>query len=162
MNKKRWPMKPVICLALGCALVLSACVSNKTRAERFVAGNRENLSRLELGMTRAQLVQLMGVESVVNLSNPARSESFMGADGKPVEVIYYCVSRKCRREGETPIVIADGRVTGWGRGFLESQPYRAAPSKGFHITVDRNTNSTVRTETVTPPAPAPDSSPKSP
>ena len=108
-------------LVLGAAsLALSGCVLNVGEGdkgwstgnswERVQEQNRVNLSKLSLGMTRDQVMTLMGTADF--------NEAYTKQD-KTVNVLYYRTQRT-REDGTTtkdectPIVITDNRVVGWG------------------------------------------------
>ncbi|KIO37242.1 DUF3192 domain-containing protein [Shewanella sp. cp20] len=108
-------------LVLGAAsLALSGCVLNVGEGdkgwstgnswERVQEQNRVNLSKLSLGMTRDQVLTLMGTADF--------NEAYTKQD-KTINVLYYRTQRT-REDGTTtkdectPIVITDNRVVGWG------------------------------------------------
>nr|WP_275659134.1 MULTISPECIES: DUF3192 domain-containing protein [Shewanella] len=102
------------------SLALSGCVLNVGEGdkgwstgnswERVQEQNRVNLSKLSLGMTRDQVMTLMGTADF--------NEAYTKQD-KTVNVLYYRTQRT-REDGTTtkdectPIVITDNRVVGWG------------------------------------------------
>ena len=96
-------------------VLLAACTSS------FLKANRENLARLEFGMTKEQAHAVMGREGVKNYNNPYRTAMFMGKDGRPVEVFYYWTDHTVEKgvpdRDLTPVVFHDGKVVGWGREF---------------------------------------------
>lgn len=96
--------------------------------------NREHLGRLAIGMTRDQVLEVMGTgtkEARVRgpfgrfpVSNPYRTETVTMKDGSVVEVLLYCTDFRgaefaISEDELTPIVLKDGRVIGWGRTFFE-------------------------------------------
>lgn len=74
------------------------------------AQNRENLSKLAIGMNREQVISLMGTADF--------TEAYV-KQGQEVAILYYRTQR-IRGDGTTtkdectPIVLADNKVTGWG------------------------------------------------
>ena len=114
-------------LVLGAAsLALSGCVLNVGEGdkgwstgnswERLQEQNRVNLSKLSLGMTRDQVLTLMGTADF--------NEAYTKQD-KTINVLYYRTQRT-REDGTTtkdectPIVITDNRVVGWGEKAYHS------------------------------------------
>lgn len=90
--------------------------------------NRTRLASLEIGMSRADVDAVMGSESrwlndnIGWIDNPYRSSSFKDEQGRAVTVLYYYTDLEHRddviTEGElTPVVLRDGEVIGWGKGF---------------------------------------------
>ena len=111
----------------------------------FRALNRQNLSHLEIGMTKETVMERMGegfaTDVYTNLqsvtaTNPYKSEMYT-VDGTDYEVLYYYTDsvRKKRLnihlpglekaspildEELTPVVLQSHRVVGWGRAFLKT------------------------------------------
>ena len=94
--------------------------------DNFRTTNRENLSRITIGMTREQVSQVMGIRSAYTLdgtvNNPYRTAAFT-ANNKQYDIVYYYTDLK-RADGAitddelTPIVFEDGKVIGWGQEML--------------------------------------------
>ena len=100
--------------------------------KQLLAYNQDNSSRLQLGMTRAQVVDLMkSYKSEVGsgpLSNPYRSNMFV-RNQDSYEVLYYLTQpyrrlRPIADDQATPVVLKNGVVVGWGMNSLAE----------FHIT----------------------------
>lgn len=99
--------------------------------------NRLNITKLNVGMTKAEVLQLMGNKSArasfgknaVTITNPYRSE-IRQAKGQKYEILYYYTHQdqkdwptkrfKILERELTPIVLQDGKVIGWGSEFLTS------------------------------------------
>jgi len=112
-----------------------------TYATNFRVKNRENLSKLSPGMSKADLLQVMGTKTkyVLDLreriNNPYRTETTRGKDGEMYEVLFYYTDLKKRDEAITddeltPIVLKDGKVVGWGWGFLNESVSK------YHMQID--------------------------
>lgn len=91
--------------------------------KKFIASNAENIGKLSVGMTKAQVISLMGDHSSKvrdgKLNNPYRAESFQ-RDSSTYEVIYYLTRihppfTAILENQTTPVVLKDGVVTGGGR-----------------------------------------------
>ena len=98
--------------------------------------NRLNMSKLTVGMTKAEVSQLMGDKHAeasfgkneVTVTNPYRSE-VQQIKGQNYEVWYYYTHQdqkdwpgkrfKILERELTPIVFLDGKVTGWGESYLQ-------------------------------------------
>jgi len=129
-------MKKIIC-AFALAVLATGCgiTSDQIRTE-----NRQNLLKLSLGMTKQEVLGIMGTETVhmpllgfgrgwrqsdyiETINNPYKSEILPGKE-KTFDVLYYYTDEK-RVDGAitddelTPLVFDDGKLIGWGQGFLD-------------------------------------------
>lgn len=95
--------------------------------KKLLAYNQANISRLQLGMTRAQVVDLMkSYTSKVGagpLSNPYRSDMFV-RNQDSCEVMFYLTQpyrrfTPIRDSQATPVVLKNGVVVGWGQSTLD-------------------------------------------
>ena len=115
-------MKRLLVIMLTC-LLLSGCAT----VDSIRADNRQNLIKLSMGMSKAEVLNTMGTKTIwaegTTINNPYRSETLQGKD-KTLEVLYYYTDIK-RADGAitddelTPIVFDNGKVIGWGWSFLE-------------------------------------------
>lgn len=129
-------MKQMILTGAFCIL-LSGCANMSF--DEFRMQNRQNLMRLSVGMTRQQTLDVMGTGEYklgysrggyfeATLNNPYKSETLQGKD-KTFEVLYYYTDKKrTNLPGQeflitddelTPLVFDEGKLIGWGWGFLE-------------------------------------------
>ncbi len=118
-------MKRIIIL-LVCLGLVSGCAFN---LDRIRANNRTNLSRLSLGMSKLQVVNLMGDKTILGddgtiINNPYRSEILQGKD-KILEVLYYYTEKKAADniitlDELTPIAFDNEKLIGWGWNFLKA------------------------------------------
>jgi len=116
-------------LALVVVLVLSACASrpSHTALEELAGANQGKLLHLSLGMSRNDVLKLMGSQTARThdgiVNNPWTVETSVGRSGAQYETLYY-VTRKnqpftpVRKSLATPIVLRDGKVIGWGENAL--------------------------------------------
>jgi hypothetical protein len=91
--------------------------------EQLRTRNRENLLRLSLGMSKFDVLQIMGTETVESVNNPYRVETPKGKDGELYEVLFYHTDKKKKSDlisdsELTPIVFKDNVLIGWGWAFL--------------------------------------------
>lgn len=120
-------------------MVVSGCMTPLIKPQ-VTEMNRENLTKLSVGMTKRQVSKVMKDQTFVlgganvtpfstafspmwTLKNPLKSEIFEGKDGKSLEVRYYIVdgqkeSPEVADEEMTPLVFEDGKLIGWGWDFL--------------------------------------------
>jgi hypothetical protein len=58
------------------------------------------------------------------LSNPYKTEAMVSLEGTTVEILYYYTEMlsidDVNSKGLTPVVLSKGKVTGWGKKYLES------------------------------------------
>lgn len=102
---------------------LSACSNySSSRAE-----NRENIARLNLGMSKEQVMVIMGNNTASGLgetiSNPYKREFIKTKNGNTLEVLYYYTEQigdKNWEMGMTPVSFEQGKVVGIGWRFLDS------------------------------------------
>jgi len=107
------------------ALVLSVCsftfLSGSSAYETFLAENQSNIQQISLGLTREEIVGIMGTREakVKNtlVSNPYKSDVF--TQGKDeYEILYYLTQKPVftaiRDSQATPIVLKNGTVFGIG------------------------------------------------
>lgn len=122
-------MKKIIYLFV-IVMALSGCVT----VDSIRATNRENLLKLSAGMTKQEVLSIMGIKKITaskyswsnpeyTITNPYRSETLQGKD-KVFEVLYYYTDVKkipsyaITDDELTPLVFDDGKLIGWGWIFL--------------------------------------------
>lgn len=98
-------------VALSCCACVSAGMVQ-------VRETRDSLNELELGMSKSQVLGIMG--------DPRIREVFMDRDGKGIEVLFYQTEfvgyAVTPKDADlTPVLLKDNRVIGWGRNFYESR-----------------------------------------
>jgi hypothetical protein len=117
-------------------LLISGCAT----ISEVTLPNRENLLKLNMGMTKQEVLNIMGTKPMeayykpgtygktvgVAINNPYRSEILRGRDEKMVEVLYYVTDDRnadgvINDNETTPMVFENGRLAGWGWNFLESE-----------------------------------------
>ncbi len=125
-------MKKVILISL-LAITLTGCVSSleKTRTR-----NRENILKLSVGMTKRQVIEIMGTKTAggrfgeTRVNNPYKSEIILPKT-KQYEVLYYYTDLDSAiysanpsfitDKDLTPLLFDDGILIGWGKEFLRSK-----------------------------------------
>ena len=103
-------------------VVLTGCASYAD----FRSNNRANLTKVSKGMAKAEVIQIMGSDSVKEgrmdtFTNPYKSEIII-CNGGECEVYYYYTEQKGNKDWETsvtPVVFKDGKVIGIGWRFLD-------------------------------------------
>jgi len=129
-------MRTVVVFAFALAPLLFALgCKSEDQAVQIRTENKQNLMRLEDGMTREQVMEIMGDKTVtvgmgkssVSVTNP-HSRKTITVDGKEYEVLYYYTDFqqadypfkkfKVLDADLTPVVFEDGKLIGWGRDFL--------------------------------------------
>jgi len=97
--------------------------------------NRQKLVRLSIGMTKAEVLDVMGTKTMVlkstadletevsRINNPYRVESAKDTLSQTYEILFYYTDMK-KTDGVitddelTPLVIKDEKLIGWGWTFL--------------------------------------------
>ena len=92
--------------------------------------NRENLNRMSVGMSKADVLDIMGTTTVFTvdggaINSPYRVETIKDDNGTDLEVLFFATDNP--KEGEqisdrelTPVILNNGKVQGWGRTYLAS------------------------------------------
>jgi hypothetical protein len=127
-------MKP-LCVALALLLLVACGPTMMELMEQARMENRQKLIRLSIGMTKAEVLEVMGTRTMVlrstadietevfRINNPYRVESAKDTLGQTYEILFYYTDLK-KTDGIitddelTPLVIKDGQLIGWGWTFL--------------------------------------------
>ena len=82
--------------------------------------------KLEVGMTKDQVIAVMGVKGYGEVSNPFKREVIPGPNGEIYDVLYYYTEfiEKNWEEGVTPVVMKSDKVIGWGWKFLDDSDFK--------------------------------------
>lgn len=115
-------MKRLSKITILLLIFMTGCQSiNAVRSQ-----NRERLMNLSPGMTKNQVLSIMGVNNVwaTKINNPYRTE-FYRKNGHTFEVLLYYTDLKSldgaiTDDELTPIIILDGKLDGWGWTYWES------------------------------------------
>lgn len=96
---------------------LTACAGFPALRE----SNREKISQLQLGMSKAQVEAIMGSSGFMDIKQPYRREVFE-SNGQAYEVLYYYTDfiqdYQPMDTGMTPVVLREGKFIGAGRDYL--------------------------------------------
>ena len=125
-------------LLIGAGVGTGLALSKKS-VSQITTINRQHLLKLSIGMTKDEAINIMGTTPMnanyteissrrkitrgITITNPYRSEVIQGKD-KSFEVIYYVTDDK-NNDGAisddelTPLVFDEGKLIGWGWGFLQ-------------------------------------------
>ena len=93
--------------------------------------NSQNITKINVGMTKAEVLQIMGNKTAhkdsITITNPFKT-ALRQSDGNTYEILYYYThylqhdypfkSFIVRESELTPIIFQDGKVIGWGSDFL--------------------------------------------
>ena len=100
-------MKQILLMIVAVALVGCAVTPGYDNA-----ANNANTAKLSIGMTKAQVLDIMG--------QAAMNESYKTKSGGVMEFLMYANTFPQRRDSHwTPICIIDGKLEGWGRNFYD-------------------------------------------
>lgn len=104
-------------------LLLAGCAGYSPMRDE----NRQNIAKIDKGMTKAQVYQIMGEKSYSGtsgtFSNPYKREIIKDRAGNEYEILYYYteqIGEKHWEEGQTPVILVDGKVVGVGWRYIES------------------------------------------
>lgn len=108
------------------ALLLTACVN--TQFAEMRDGNRSALTKVDIGMSKTQVISVMGERTATEpasgtYTNPFKRETLKGADGKSYDVLFYYTQQigdNPIETGLTPIAFLDNKVVGIGWGYLDA------------------------------------------
>lgn len=105
-------------------VLLIGCASFATvRAE-----NREHLNRLSPGMSKAEVLSVMGTDTRrirggERITNPYRTEFYHGGGSEWEILLYYTDEKRddnaITDDELTPLVLRDGRLDGWGWSYWQ-------------------------------------------
>lgn len=117
-----------LCILAFLMVSLFSCSVNFIYTENVLVKNRENLGRLSIGMTKDEVVSIMGSETVKTLeqliiNSPYRVETLKDNNDQNLEILFFYTDEKrdvnkISDDELTPVVLKDGKVQGWGRTFL--------------------------------------------
>ena len=116
-------MKSYLLLIAVVAVVCSSCVHEEVgliATNMRVKKNNANMANLSIGMTKAQVIEVMG---------PAgKTEGYATKSGEFLEFLFYrsqvahgsqFQALKITDDHWTPVCLIDGKVKGWGRNFYD-------------------------------------------
>lgn len=123
-------MKYILLLHLSFLIILTSC---RPSIELVKSTNRNNLNKISLGMTKSEVIKIMGTITItmnngIIVTNPYRSET-MNENDKNFEILFYYTDTK-KEDGVitddelTPIVIYENKVVGYGWRFLKDNVKR--------------------------------------
>ena len=132
------------------ATMLLACTTGNMPGptlEEVRVMNRQNLMRLSVGMTKDEVLAIMGTGTIETyrkqiremdtdevyrdetITQPYRNELIETSAGEPVELLWYYTDRK-KADGVlsddelTPLILQEGHLVGWGWSFLSQNVER--------------------------------------
>ena len=124
-----------LCFAAFFILAFESCGMH--RAFKTILKNRQNLERLAIGMSKAQVIAIMGSKTVktffIDINSPYRVETLKDINNQNLEILFFYTEERNSLSGVsddelTPVVLKDGKVEGWGRIYLAD----IAPSYRYH------------------------------
>jgi len=107
-------MKKILLILMAVALVGCGAISG------IVRNNNSNMAKLNVGMTKAQVLEIMGPAGKTE-GYATKSGGFMEYLMYRTEVAYGSEFRgpQITDRHWTPICIIDGKLKGWGRNFYD-------------------------------------------
>ena len=106
-----------VIMETGCVVaggILDLTLTDKPRLAHKARLNNENLAKLKLGMTKGEMLKIMG--------KPRSSEVCKIKEAK-IELISYLTEtvkfeKHITQKDLTPVALRDDKIIGWGRFFL--------------------------------------------
>ena len=98
-------------------IAMLGCAGSPIRTGWEAEKNRSNMLKLKIGMSREQVLTLMG--------DPYKTESYH-VEGKSLEFWLYLTEgkniydRTLRDSNFTPLAFEDNTLTGWGRNYYDN------------------------------------------
>jgi hypothetical protein len=125
MQNLKWASRQLVVLTLICLSSYGCSVTSYAEAR---AQNRQKLVYLESGMTKSQVLSVMGTEPIeigINhdvINNPYRTEMYKSGEHSIEVLLYYTdlksnssvYNMRIQEDELTPLVIVDGELDGWG------------------------------------------------
>jgi outer membrane protein assembly factor BamE (lipoprotein component of BamABCDE complex) len=110
--------------SIGIIIILSVfiggcCCAGSHWLEKKIIKNRSNFTNVEKGMTKNQILELMG------LPEPELNETYKTTNGSRILVFFYFTEIKSGKKEIiekvecTPVVFKDDIVVGWGNEFYQ-------------------------------------------
>jgi len=106
-------------------IIFSIILSGCAQLSQIRADNRQKLNQLSSGMTKQEVLNVMGTKTVTAqdtvITNPYRTEMYR-SNGHVFEIILYYTDIH-KQDGAitddelTPLVIIDGKLDGWGWSY---------------------------------------------
>lgn len=107
--------KVLVRLLVVALMTLAASCASPSMYPWGIQKTRDNLNKLEVGMTKQQVIEVMG--------SPYTREVFPDEAGQSVEVLVYITqytdSGAIPDSDKTPVCLRDGKLIGWGRNFYD-------------------------------------------
>lgn len=106
-------MKKLIALSM-IVFLMAGCATWQMKMEK----NNDNLLTLEMGMSKQEVIGVMG--------RPSFNEAYKSLYGKSVIILFYYTQRKWADGSETkdectPIVFENDELVGWGDEFYKAK-----------------------------------------
>lgn len=101
-------------------LILSGCGAY----DNIRVDNRNKLNTISAGLSKTEVIKIMGNESRADITNPYRTEMYK-RNNDTFEILFYYTDLKKADDAITddeltPVVIKNGVVDGWGWMYWES------------------------------------------
>ena len=109
-------------------LLLTGCAIAYPSLQQIQSTNRSNLNKISLGMTKVQVLEIMGTTTITSvdgtmINSPFRSET-TAQNGLNYEITFFYTDTK-KADGSitddelTPVVYFEGKVVGYGWSYLK-------------------------------------------
>jgi len=105
--KRRWAGSAIMIVVM-LFLVGSMCSCTSLGKE-----NRRRLMQLQIGQTREQVINIMGM--------PHMNEGYKSEKGVSREVLYYGTGSLTPESELIPLVFENGKLIGWGKDYYQKE-----------------------------------------
>lgn len=115
-------------MVMTLALLSFSAHAETLKLGTLVAHNRSGLEKLSVGMSKDEVVKIMGTDNAETrdglVPNPWTTETVKGRDGGQYEVLYYLTRKnppmmKLAKYLTTPVIFRGGKLVGWTFETLE-------------------------------------------
>lgn len=123
-------LKKVQLFALPAIIILLAASCSFKAYETFTVNNRNHLALLEPGMSKIEVIQIMGNNAIKSggafVGNPFNTETFKAKGGQSISVFWYYTQIRSSNgrvdpDELTPVVFKDGKMEGYGWSFYRDK-----------------------------------------
>ena len=103
--------------------IFAGCTTAGAIKNDIAKDNRKSLMKIEVGMTKKQIINIFGEADNDRFSNPFKREVKTLSNGKIQEALFFITSvipdGLDTDDEMTPVILIDNKVIGWGWSFYK-------------------------------------------